>query len=100
MAEIERNRGLKIKKTNNFNLTNNGSLTFTCPHRIVEYEAALQLTLAGASTAAINKLGQLPMVLTEDATMLRLLASVGKHTEHTDIRGVSRTGVRNARGCN
>lgn len=48
----------------------------------------MQLTLAGADTTIKNRLGQLPMVLTEDSTMLRLLSAVSKQPVQVDVRGV------------
>lgn len=53
-----------------------------------EYEPALQLMLAGADTATLNNFGQTAIVLTEDATMLRLLSAVGKQTADVDVRGI------------
>jgi hypothetical protein len=59
----------------------------SCPP--LEYEPALQLTLAGADTSVKNNFGQTAIVLTEDATMLRLLSAVSKQTADLDVRGTS-----------
>lgn len=61
-----------------------------------EYEPALQLMLAGADTATLNNFGQTAIVLTEDATMLRLLSAVGKQTADVDVRGACVAHARSA----
>jgi protein phosphatase 1 regulatory subunit 16A len=61
----------------------NGNTPLHLAAFFMQYEAAMQLALAGADLQCRNRLQQKPIVVSEDATMIRLLSAFEKHVTLT-----------------
>ena len=59
-----------------------------------QYEAAMHLAAKGADFAALNKLRQKPIILSEDETMIRLITALEKKAQGATLAPAKKGGVK------